>query len=85
MLDAKQVVIPIAQHFKLLVANCPNLEDDNHVKYMGNIPYSQVIVSIMYLMISTRPDLSYSSSLIRRYIANPGKRHGKQPNGFLGT
>ena len=75
MLDAKQVVIPLTQHFKLLVANCPNLKDPNHVKYMANIPYSQVIGSIMYLMISTRPDLSYSSSLISRYMANLGKKH----------
>ena len=59
MLDDKQVVIPIAQHFKLSIANCPNLEDLNHVKYMMNIPYSQVIGIIMYLMISTRLDLSY--------------------------
>ena len=28
-------------------------------------------------MISTRPDLSYSSSLINRYMTNLGKRHWK--------
>ena len=78
MLDAKQqVVIPLSQHFKLSATNCPNPEDPNHVKYMANIPYSQVIESIMYLMIPTRPDLSYSSSLISRYMANPRKRHWK--------
>ena len=75
MLDAKQVVIPLAQHFQLSAANGPNPEDPNHVKYMANISYSQVIGSIMYLMISIRFDLSYSSSLISRYMANPDKRH----------
>ena len=69
------MVIPLAQHFKLSAANCPNPEDPNHVKCMVNISYSQVIWSIMYLMISIRSDLSYSSSLISRYMANPGKRH----------
>ena len=64
MLDAKQVVVPLAQQFKLSTAKYPNPEDPNHVKYMTNIPYSQVIGSIMYLMISTNPDLSYFSSLI---------------------
>ena len=75
MLDAKQIVIPLSEHFKLSTANCPNPEDPNHVKYMANIPYSQVIGSIMYLMISIRPNLSYTSSLISTYMANPSKRH----------
>ena len=75
MLDARQVVISLVQHFKLSSANCPNPEDLNYVKYMTNIPYSQVIGSIIYLMIYTRPDLSYSSSLISRYMTNLGKRH----------
>lgn len=29
----------------------------------------------MYLMISTRPDLSYLTSLVSRYMSNPGRRH----------
>ena len=74
MLDVKQVVIPLTLLFKLSVANSPNLEDLNHVKYMTNISYSQVIGNIMYLMISTKPDLSYSSSLISRNMTNPCKR-----------
>ena len=70
MLDSKQVVILLAQHFKLSAANC---EDPNHVEYMTNIPYSQVVSSIMYLMIFTRYDVSYLSTLISMYMA--GKRH----------
>ena len=38
MLDAKQVVIPLAQHLKLSATNYPNPEDPNHVKYMENVP-----------------------------------------------
>ncbi|XP_031272336.1 secreted RxLR effector protein 161-like [Pistacia vera] len=39
---------------------------------MENIPCSNAIDSIMYAMISTRPDLSFAISLLSRYMSNPG-------------
>ncbi|XP_031279307.1 secreted RxLR effector protein 161-like [Pistacia vera] len=38
-------------------------------------PYANVIRSIMYAMISTRPDLSFSMSLLSRFMSNPGSEH----------
>ncbi|GKB50687.1 hypothetical protein Tco_0901440 [Tanacetum coccineum] len=29
----------------------------------------------MYLMVCTRPDIAYAVSVVRRYLANPGKNH----------
>lgn len=73
--QAKPVTIPIAQHFKLSSANSPNENDLEHKQYMEKVSYSQVVGIIMYLMISTRPDLSYLTSLVSRYMSNPGRRH----------
>ncbi|GAB2265823.1 hypothetical protein Dimus_037848 [Dionaea muscipula] len=42
---------------------------------MENVPYLNVIGSIMYSMVSTRPDLSFSISLLSRYMSNPGIEH----------
>ncbi|XP_031274891.1 secreted RxLR effector protein 161-like [Pistacia vera] len=42
---------------------------------MKNIPYSNVIGSVMYAMISTRPDLSFAISLLSRFMSNPGMEH----------
>ena len=42
---------------------------------MENIPYTNVIGTIMYLMISTRPDLAYSISLLSRFMSNHEKVH----------
>ncbi|XP_031279413.1 secreted RxLR effector protein 161-like [Pistacia vera] len=42
---------------------------------MENIPYSSAIGSVMYSMISTRPDLSFAISLLRRFMSNPGIEH----------
>ncbi|KAK8685867.1 hypothetical protein V6N13_124900 [Hibiscus sabdariffa] len=42
---------------------------------MSQIPYASAIGSIMYVMICTRPDLSYALSMTSRYQANPGEGH----------
>lgn len=42
---------------------------------MKGIPYSNAIGSVMYLMVSTRPDIAYSVSCLSRYMSNPGQPH----------
>ncbi|XP_031285748.1 exopolygalacturonase-like [Pistacia vera] len=42
---------------------------------MEQVPYANVIGSIMYAMISTRPDLSFSMSLLSRFMSNPRSEH----------
>ncbi|XP_031262813.1 secreted RxLR effector protein 161-like [Pistacia vera] len=42
---------------------------------MEKVPYANVIGSVMYAMISTRPDLSFTMSLLSRFISNPGTKH----------
>lgn len=37
--------------------------------------YSNVIGSMMYAMISIRPDLTYAMSLLSRFMSNPGIEH----------
>jgi hypothetical protein len=42
---------------------------------MSKVPYSSVVGSLMYVMVCSRPDLSYAMSLVTRYMANPGRTH----------
>ncbi|XP_031287405.1 secreted RxLR effector protein 161-like [Pistacia vera] len=42
---------------------------------MENVPYSNAIGSVMYSMISTRPDLAYAISLLSRFMSNPGNEY----------
>jgi hypothetical protein len=42
---------------------------------MKLIPYASAVGSIMYAMMCTRPDVSYSLSITSRYQANPGESH----------
>ena len=51
--NARPVTLPIAQHFKLSVANSPSDTNIKHKQQMENVPYNQAMGSLMYLMIST--------------------------------
>ena len=75
MHDAKSVNTPIAPHFKLSSSDCPSTDED--FEYMSRVSYSSAIGSLMYSMVSSRPDLSFAMSLVSRFMANPGKEHLK--------
>ena len=40
-----------------------------------SVPYRQAIGSLMYLMISTRPDIAYSIRCLSQYCENPEEKH----------
>jgi hypothetical protein len=73
--DAKKVTTPIAPHFKLSSTQCPVTDED--IEYMSRVPYSNVVGSLMYVMVCSHPDFSYAMSLVSRYMANAGKEHWK--------
>ncbi|KAL2486924.1 cupin family protein [Abeliophyllum distichum] len=58
MHDSKAVSVPLANHFMLSKDQCPQSNDE--IEYMNKVPYSNVIGSVMYTMICTRPDIAYS-------------------------
>jgi hypothetical protein len=57
----------------LSVTQCPATEKDKSV--MSDIPYASAIGSIMYAMLSTRPDVALALSLTSRFQSNPGMSH----------
>jgi ATP-binding cassette subfamily B (MDR/TAP) protein 1 len=75
MPDAKKVTTPIAPHFKLSSTQCPVTDED--VEYMFRVLYSSVVGSLMYAIVCSRPNFSYTMILVSRYMANPGKEHWK--------
>ena len=42
---------------------------------MSKIPYASTIGSIMYAILYTRPDVSYTLSIMNRYQSDPGESH----------
>ncbi|KAL2253784.1 UNVERIFIED_CONTAM: Retrovirus-related Pol polyprotein from transposon TNT 1-94 [Sesamum indicum] len=73
MENSKPTAVPLAAHFQLSKSQCPQSEND--MQKMSKIPYSNVIGSIMFLMVCTRPDVAYAISCLSRYMSNPGPPH----------
>ncbi|KAL5722141.1 hypothetical protein ACHQM5_005698 [Ranunculus cassubicifolius] len=42
---------------------------------MRLIPYANVVGSLMYAMVCSRPDISHAVGTVSRYMHNPGKPH----------
>ena len=73
MQDAKPTATPIAAHFKLSSQLCPT--SDTEREDMAKVPYASAVGSLMYAMISTRPDIAHAVSVVSRFMANPGREH----------
>lgn len=73
MKDAKQTSTPIGAHFELTTVKDQDAVEEG--KLMKGVPYSNVVGSMMYAMVSTRPDIAYGVGLISRFISRLGRIH----------
>ncbi|CAL5435892.1 unnamed protein product [Camellia sinensis] len=73
MKDAKPVSTPLANHFKLSKNSCPSSTKER--QEMEAIPYSSAVGSLMYAMVSTRPDIAHAVGVVSRFLSNPEKEH----------
>ena len=71
--ESKKGLLPVLKGSRLSVTQCPVTEKDRNE--MSIIPYASAIGSIMYAMLSTRPDVALALSLTNRFQSNPGKEH----------
>ena len=44
---------------------------------MEKVPYASLVGSLIYVILCTRPDISYAVGMVSRYQSNPGKAHWK--------
>lgn len=67
---AKAVITSLVAHSRPSTCKKPqSLEEE---QYMRNITYANVFRSVMYFMVSTRPDLAYVLSI---FMSEPEKAH----------
>ncbi|KAK8518050.1 hypothetical protein V6N12_033042 [Hibiscus sabdariffa] len=71
MEESKRGFLPMRHGISLSKEMCPSTPQER--ERMSQIPYASAIGSIMYVMICTRPDLSYALSMTSRYQADPGE------------
>ena len=69
----RKVLTLLPTLIQLLDRDCPLTDEEN--KLNGKIPYASAVGSIMYVMVTTRPDLAYAIGVVNRYLCNPGRKH----------
>ena len=75
MSDCKPVSTPMSPGSKLSSSMAPSTPED--ITFMKSVPYLSAVGSLMYLAITTRPDISYAVGVLARFNSNPGPIHWK--------
>jgi hypothetical protein len=73
MSDCKPVSTPMSPGSKLSSSMAPSTPEDT--SFMKSVPYLSAVGSLMYLAITTRPDISYAVGVLARFNSNPGPTH----------
>ncbi|KAF7768677.1 hypothetical protein Agabi119p4_7920 [Agaricus bisporus var. burnettii] len=72
-LDLKPRSTPLPVGVTLSIEGSP--DSDEEKADMKNVPYREVLGSLMWLQVATRPDLSYAVNILSRFANNPGRSH----------
>ncbi|MCO5602566.1 hypothetical protein L7F22_056700 [Adiantum nelumboides] len=72
MQGGKALSTPMAAYVKLSKNGCSKSDAEN--AKMEKIPYSSAVGSLIYAMVSTRPDIAFAGGVVSRYMANLGKK-----------
>ena len=73
MAECSPISTPLTVPCKLSSRDSPQNNEEACV--MKNIPYRQVLGSLRYLVSCTRPDLSFSTGFLSRFMEKPGLNH----------
>ena len=71
--DCNPASTPLPPGTKLSDLSSP--ENEAEKLEMSKLPFRELLGSLMYLYIGTRPDLSFAIQYLSRYQANPGRAH----------
>lgn len=77
MADCMPKYTPLPPRIILSRSQAPATDKDH--QYMSNKPYNEVLGSLMYAQIGTRPDIAYAITSLSRFMNNPGKAHWLAP------
>lgn len=76
MYDGKLNSLPLSSNHKL---------DSKHSTdvILTKIPYTQVIESLMYVMVCSKPILAYFNSVLNMFVMKPRQEHWNAVKGFF--
>jgi len=72
-LDCNPVVTPLDPGTKLSKEMCPTTTEEKEIA--DRFPYKEIVGCLMYLMVSTRPDLANAMTCLSKYMTCHGQGH----------
>lgn len=75
MEDAKPLSIPMDPNVSLSKSQSPT--EPQEIAEMCEIPYHEIVGSLTYAAIGSRPDIAFATSMLSRFNENPGRVHWK--------
>jgi hypothetical protein len=73
MLNCTPVSTPMSPGVRLTREQCATTYEE--VEQMQFVPYQTLIGTLMYLMVSTRPDICHAVGVLAQFMHQPGKAH----------
>lgn len=67
MQNAKLVSTLLVGHFKLFNEHSPKSEEEKNS--MSKVIYASIVSSLMYAIVSTRPDIVHSVGVVNRFLS----------------
>ncbi|KAI5116724.1 hypothetical protein M0805_004183, partial [Coniferiporia weirii] len=81
MSDCSPVTTPMDSNAQLSKEQSPKTDSD--INAMKAYPYAQLVRSLMYLAICTRPDIAYAVGVLGQFSSNPGMAHWRAAKHLL--
>ncbi|XP_053994677.1 uncharacterized protein LOC128884974 [Hylaeus volcanicus] len=81
MSDCRPAYTPLEPGIKLTKEDCPANEKDR--EEMINVPYCELISSLMYVARNTRSDIAYAVTKLAQFSSNAGKVHWTEAKRIL--
>lgn len=89
MLDQKQYALHVLERFGMMDSKpvktpmVQGLQLERLSKRETQSPYGELVGSLLYLAVCTRPDLAFGTSQLARHISAPGEQHWKAAKHML--
>ena len=71
--DRKNRKITLSGHLKLTKEVCPKTQEEEDK--MSKVSHASVVGSLMYVMVSTRPNIAHAVGVVSRYMSHPSIEH----------
>jgi hypothetical protein len=73
MEDCKPTTTPHLPNFHFSKSMCPATESESEA--MKHVPYSDLLGSLLWIALQTRPDIAQAVGVLCRFASNPGEQH----------